>query len=59
MSRHFTCPDTSGGDRCTRSDPHGPADMHQRGAHVWGYRDPAIPEWRRRRAAKDFTGLAR
>lgn len=48
------------GDRCTRSDPHGPEDVHRRGAAVWGYRnDPGLPAWvQRTLRAREMGGEA-
>jgi len=49
MTRPARCPATaSNGDGCARRDPHGLEDIHNRDGHVWGARDPFVPEWRRR-----------
>ena len=48
----------SNGDRCTRSDPHGPSDLHQRGIHQWGAQVPPRTRWQDQLAARDFTGRA-
>lgn len=44
------------GDRCTRSDPHGPNDLHSRGVHQWGAQSPTRTRWQDQLAARDFTG---
>ncbi len=47
-ARQGPCMAVSGTDRCTRRDPHGPEDMHWRGAHRWGSRgesEPARAAW--------------
>ena len=49
--------DARTGDRCTRTDPHAPDDIHQRGAHRWGARNGSPrPRWQDQLAARDFTG---
>ena len=49
------------GERCLRTDAHGPEDIHRRGAISWGSRgDPGLTEWLRRTCdgilARDLTG---
>jgi hypothetical protein len=48
------------GDRCTRSEPHGPDDIHTAGGgRSWGFRpDPGLPEWLRLARLRPY-GMAR
>lgn len=49
--------DRKTGDRCTRTDPHRPDDIHQRGAHTWGARPlPPRPRWLDHIQARELTG---
>lgn len=63
--RQPRCLDTFRGFRCTRSDPHGPDDIHDDGVgHTWGFRDLPEPAWVTRAKAgrlpiKDMTGALR
>lgn len=51
------CVAMSGDDRCTRPDPHGPEDRHQRGAHTWGGRNvPPRPRWLENIKARELSG---
>jgi len=45
------------GDRCTRTDPHGPEDFHRRGAHTWGFCNlPEQPAWLSNLRARELSG---
>jgi hypothetical protein len=47
------------GDRCLRTDAHGPEDFHRRGAHTWGSRNlPPEPRWLSHIRARELTGGA-
>lgn len=51
------CMAVSGEDRCTRNDPHGPEDRHQRGAHTWGGRNETPkPRWLANIQARELSG---
>ncbi len=44
------------GNRCTRQDPHGPEDVHRRGAATWGSRVPPQPRWLANIKAREMSG---